>query len=60
MIKKIEGFLEVLPKMTKEEAESINEILDWDNEMKVAFKLAKRIFEDESDDKKEILPEEAP
>ena len=41
------------PKMTKEDADNIEGILKWDEETKVAFMFAKRIFEEDlgKDDK---------
>lgn len=49
MFEKINQFLnELLPKITKEEAETILDILKWDDETKAAFKLAKKIFEEQN------------
>jgi hypothetical protein len=45
----IEEFLIVLPKLTKEEADFILEIVNWDEEKRMAFKFAKKIFEEEDE-----------
>lgn len=42
---KIEGFLEKLPEMTEEEANYIADVIKWDDETKMAFMLAKSLFE---------------
>jgi hypothetical protein len=42
----IEKNLRYLNQLTKKEADFIEHVLSWDNEQSVAFKLAKRIFED--------------
>lgn len=42
----IDDFLEIFPKMTKEEIDFIKEILMWDKEKKSAYLFAKQIFED--------------
>lgn len=47
MQRKVEGFLKVLPCVTQEEADYVESILDWDDETKMAFKFAKRIFEED-------------
>ncbi len=46
MKEKIESFLELLPDLTKEEVEFIVEILSWDDETKIAFRMAKKLFEE--------------
>lgn len=46
MKEKIEKFLKFLSSISKEEADYIEEILSWDGETKIAFKMAKRIFEE--------------
>lgn len=38
---------EFFPKITKEESDSIKDILKWDDEKKAAFLLAKNLFEEE-------------
>lgn len=45
----IERFMIILPTITKEEADYIEEILKWDQDKKAAFLLAKRLFEDKDD-----------
>lgn len=47
MKEKIDKFLKYFPTITKEESDYIEEILKWDDETKIAFMLAKRIFEEE-------------
>lgn len=47
MTEKIDHFLEMLPQLTKDEADLIEQVLKWDDETKAAFMFAKRIFEDE-------------
>lgn len=46
----IEIFMKELAHCTKEQADFIEEILSWDDETKMAFKLAKKIFEEDTDD----------
>lgn len=46
MKEKIDKFLEYLSTITKDESDFILEIINWDGETKLAFKLAKSIFED--------------
>lgn len=48
MQEKIDKFIEYFTTITKEESDFISSILDWDDETKIAFKLAKRIFEEKS------------
>ncbi len=43
---KINHFLEYLPTLTKHESDFIKSVIDWDDETKMAFKFAKRMFED--------------
>lgn len=43
---RIDFFLECFPKMTKDEADTIEEILGWDDSTKLAYSFAKRIFEE--------------
>ena len=38
--------LEYLTKLTREEADFIEYVLKWDDQMKIAFMMAKRIFEE--------------
>jgi hypothetical protein len=44
--KMIDGFLQNFSKMTKHESDFIEEVIQWDQEKKTAFILAKKIFED--------------
>lgn len=46
MKEKIEIFLEYFTTITKEESDYIEYILKWDDDMKLAFSMAKRIFEE--------------
>lgn len=50
MKEKIQKFIEIFPTVTKEESDAIANILRWDEETKMAFFIAKEIFE-ESDEK---------
>jgi hypothetical protein len=45
----IEEFLEFFPKITKEESDCIEEVLKWDDGKRVAFMMAKRIFEEKDE-----------
>lgn len=45
MKEKIGEFLQCFTEITQEEADYIESILDWDEETKIAFMMAKRIFE---------------
>lgn len=49
MKEQIEKFLEVLPYISKEQADDILEIVNWDAETRAAYKLAKRIFDEDGD-----------
>ena len=51
MPERIDEFLKYFTKITKEECDYIESILKWDDEMRAAFFLAKRIFEEEEDTK---------
>lgn len=42
----IDKFLEMLPKMTKEEANFILQVINWDLEKQAAFRFAKMMFEE--------------
>ncbi len=46
---KIDKFLIYLTTITKDQADSILNILNMDDETKAAFKFAKRIFEEKDD-----------
>jgi hypothetical protein len=48
----INKFLNYFPTITKEESDYIYEILQWDHEKKIAFNIAKKIFEDEEQEEK--------
>lgn len=45
MKENIEMFLKYLSSITKEESDFIEHVLNWDDEKKVAFIVAKKIFE---------------
>lgn len=45
----IDKNIEYLSKLTKEEADFVSHILDWDDDQRIAFKLAKRIFDEQLD-----------
>lgn len=47
MKEKIEYFLDYLTKITQDESDFIFDVLHWGDETKIAFKFAKKIFEDE-------------
>ncbi len=42
----IECFLEIFPNLTQAEANFINEILRWEDNKRIAFHWAKKIFEE--------------
>jgi hypothetical protein len=44
---KVNIFLESFTQITKEECNTISEILKWDDETKLAFVIAKGLFEEE-------------
>jgi hypothetical protein len=46
MKKEIDFFIEYFTTITKEESDYIQSILDWDDEKKIAFRFAKKIFEE--------------
>lgn len=46
MKEKIDKFIKYFTTITKEESDYIESILNWDDETKAAFMLAKRIFEE--------------
>lgn len=52
MLDRVEKFLEILPTITKEEADIIEDICNWDDEKKMAYKLAKGIFEETNKNEK--------
>lgn len=43
----VSKFLEIFPTTTKEECDYVHEILEWDDEKKMAFRIANKIFEEE-------------
>jgi hypothetical protein len=45
MKEKIDKMLLYLTKLTLDEANFIEHVLDWDDETKIAFRFAKKIFE---------------
>ena len=47
LLEKIDKFIEYFTTITKEESDYIESIMNWDDETKVAFMLAKRIFEED-------------
>jgi hypothetical protein len=47
MKEKIDKFIKYFTTITKEEADYIESILKWDDETKMAFMMAKQIFEEE-------------
>jgi hypothetical protein len=47
MKEELEKMIAYLPKLTKHEADFIEHILKWTDAQRAAFRLAKRIFEDE-------------
>lgn len=49
MKEKIDEFLEFFTTITKEQSDNIEKILSWDGETRMAFKYAKRIFEEKND-----------
>jgi hypothetical protein len=46
MKEKIDEFIEYFTTITKEECDYIESIINWDDETKIAFRLAKQIFEE--------------
>lgn len=46
---KINKFMDWFPKITKEESDFISQILSWDDETRMSFSFAKRIFEEKDD-----------
>lgn len=49
MKKQIKEFLKYFSTITKEESDYIKTVLKWDDEKKMAFMIAKRIFKDEDE-----------
>ncbi len=45
MKEKIEYFLDLLPDLTKDESDLIETVIKWDDQTKLAFKIAKASFE---------------
>ncbi len=52
MKEKIEKNIDYLTQLTKEESDFIEHILMWDDEQKMSFIMAKRIFEECVNDNK--------
>jgi hypothetical protein len=50
MKEQIAKFIEFFTTITKEEADFIEKVLNWDDEKKFAFKMAKRIFEEKDEE----------
>lgn len=44
---KIDKFIEYFTTITKEQSDYIESILNWDDETKLAFRIAKRMFEED-------------
>lgn len=53
MQKRIDEFLEYLPNITQEQADTIAMITKWDDETKMAFNIAKHIFEMENEEEED-------
>lgn len=49
MKEKIDKFIKYFTTITKEQADFMENILKWDDEKKIAFMLAKRIFEEKDE-----------
>lgn len=50
MKEKINKFMHYFTTITKEQADFMEEILNWTDEDKIAFMLAKRIFEEKENE----------
>lgn len=50
MKEKINKFIKYFTTITKEEADFIEDVLKWDDETKMAFMFAKKIFEEKEDE----------
>lgn len=46
----VEIFMQELASCSPQQIEFINEIVSWNDKTKIAFKLAKRIFDEDTDD----------
>lgn len=46
---KIEKFIKYLTTITKAEADFIESIINWNDETKIAFMMAKQIFEEKNE-----------
>lgn len=44
---KINKFMHWFPEITKEESDFISQVLSWDDETRMAFSFAKRMFEED-------------
>ena len=51
MKEEIDKFLEYFTTISKEQCDSIEEILKWDRETRAAFFFAKQIFEEKNNEK---------
>lgn len=56
---KIKEVLEMLPTLTKHEADIIEIVLKWDEELKMAFLFAKKMFEQDLQEDAVSLEEES-
>ncbi len=45
----IDHFMKLFPKITQEESDYVYEILQWENEKRAGFLMAKKLFEDKDD-----------
>lgn len=45
--KKLDHFMSLFPNITKHESDFISSILQWEDETKMAFLMAKQLFEEE-------------
>lgn len=48
---KVDKFTEYLSSLTKEEIEFIENISNWDNDTRIAFKLAKKLMQESEEEK---------
>jgi len=47
LFNKIDKFVQIFPTLTREEADFIEQVLKWDDETKIAFGMAKRMFDED-------------
>ena len=55
MKEKIDKFIQYFTTITKEECDYIQSILNWDDDTKLAFIIAKRMFEEKDEKTKSAL-----